>query len=145
MNFQRNNLPDGKNVLDDGEIVYLKNGYFHRRGGPARYLTDGRCLHYINGTDITREVETLYSDGVLVWIDEAAYKTDTNLDLLDETSMFSFDVAFSMVPFGLKAVEHWNIELAARETQYAEEYYSWMQQKMNEGYSWLEVNAMLAN
>lgn len=99
MNSKANNnsytfrYPDGMHT-QNGETFFVKDNRFHRIGGPARYLTDGRAFHYVNGIDVTVLVEDMYCDGIIEWIDEEMY-IYPELDLLTPVSCFTVEMATS--------------------------------------------------
>lgn len=93
---------NGRVERPDGEICYIHNERFHRIDGPARFMPDGRHLHYFNGNDITVEIEQMYADGHIKWVDEANHRDDKK-HILTPASCFTVELAFSGLTQGIRA------------------------------------------
>lgn len=133
---------DGKHTSDDGEVFFIKNNRFHRIEGPARYMIDGRCLHYINGTNVTSEIEDMYANDAIHWVDESNHNCP-DLDVLDDTSRFTVELALGGTPQGKPASKIHDSEFDMQEMMHKHEFEKWFQEELNKGKSWKEVNDSL--
>lgn len=129
---------DGKVTMLDGEVAFLKNGYFHRIEGPARYMPDGRHLHYINGNDVTGEIEDMYADGTVVWVDESNYKYPDK-DVMDEQSKFTVELAFGGLPLGKHACDIWDAEWAVDNANELNKFNDELSLRVLKGMTWKEA------